>query len=70
MEVGSGVIESYNPATGEGLIALDGGGELVLVNRRNWIGTTLWVGRRMRFQMRHGREGVYALRIGALPTSK
>lgn len=66
MDVVTGTVKSYDPQTGEGLIALDGGVEEVLVDRRGSGGVQLSVGLKVALQMIHRPTGVYASSVRLL----
>ena len=59
----SGTVISYNHETGEGVIAMDGGGEQVQVDFISSDGILLYEGLRVRFTRIHRPHGVFAAYI-------
>ncbi|MBI6974711.1 MULTISPECIES: hypothetical protein [Pseudomonas] len=58
-----GTVKSYDWIRGDWLVELDEGTEEVFINRNDWPDTALSAGKRLRFQMVHRPEGIYALPV-------
>ena len=63
MEVVKGTVVEYDRKTGEGVIAMDGGDEHVLVDLTSSAGIWLREGLRVQFTRIHRPEGVFASHI-------
>ncbi len=59
----TGTVISYSHETGEGVIAMDGGGEQVQVDLISSAGILLYAGQRVRFARIHRPQGVFAASI-------
>ncbi|RQO54986.1 DNA-binding protein [Pseudomonas sp. KBW05] len=59
----SGTVISYNRETGEGVIAMDGGGEQVRVDLVSSAGVRLNEGLRVSFARIHRPQGIFAASI-------
>ncbi len=60
MQAMTGTIKSYSQKTGEGLISLDNGPDLVQVDLKSSAGICLKLGLRVQFAMIHRPKGVFA----------
>ncbi|MCR4537676.1 cold shock domain-containing protein [Pseudomonas sp. 18.1.10] len=63
MKWATGTVRSYSRETGEGVIAMDGGGEQVQVDFISSDGILLYEGLRVRFTRIHRPQGVFAAYI-------
>ena len=63
MEAVTGTINSYCRKNGQGVIALDDGGEPVLVDLKSTAGILLKTGQRVRFARIHRPAGIFASNI-------
>ena len=63
MQLFTGRVKSYDPQTGRGSIAPDGGGDEVSVDLRSSDGRRLSQGQKVSFWMIHRPDGIYACDI-------